>query len=134
MEGMFTFVGIIIIVFGVLQIILFFKMWGMTNDVKQIKNGLPHAPNNIPLAKIENALGNVDKAKELIRRDFIIDLYDIYKNAVDAEWGKSNIVEDIYLKEYDKLKQLYAKRFANIEEYIDFSKYSTYAQARGIFD
>lgn len=35
----------IMIVFGVLQIILFFKVWGMTNDVKQIKNGLPHAPN-----------------------------------------------------------------------------------------
>ena len=27
MEGMFNFVGIIIIVFGVLQIILFFKIW-----------------------------------------------------------------------------------------------------------
>ena len=38
MEGMFTFVGIIIIVFGILQIILFFKMWGMTNNVNEIKN------------------------------------------------------------------------------------------------
>lgn len=38
MEGMLTFVGIIIIVFGILQIILFFKVWGMTNDIKKIKN------------------------------------------------------------------------------------------------
>lgn len=38
MEGMFTFVGIIIIVFGVLQIILFFKVWGMTNNVSEMKN------------------------------------------------------------------------------------------------
>lgn len=38
MEGMFTFVGIIIIVFGILQIILFFKVWGMTNNVNEIKN------------------------------------------------------------------------------------------------
>ncbi len=38
MEGMFTFIGIIIIVFGILQIILFFKMWGMTNNVNEIKN------------------------------------------------------------------------------------------------
>lgn len=32
-----TLLAIIIIVFGVLQIILFFKMWGMTNDVRIIK-------------------------------------------------------------------------------------------------
>lgn len=38
MESMFNLVGIIIIVFGVLQIILFFKIWGMTNDVKEMKN------------------------------------------------------------------------------------------------
>ena len=31
------FVSLIIIVFGVLQIILFFKLWGMTNDVSDIK-------------------------------------------------------------------------------------------------
>lgn len=30
--------NIIIITFGILQIILFFKIWGMTNDIKQIKN------------------------------------------------------------------------------------------------
>lgn len=38
MEAMFSFVGIIIIVFGILQIILFFKMWGMTNNVSEMKN------------------------------------------------------------------------------------------------
>lgn len=30
MEGIALFVSIVIIVFGVLQIILFFKLWGMT--------------------------------------------------------------------------------------------------------
>lgn len=38
MEGMLSFVGIIIIVFGVLQIILFFKLWGMTNNISRIKD------------------------------------------------------------------------------------------------
>ena len=28
---------LLLIVFGILQIILFFKLWGMTNDVAQIK-------------------------------------------------------------------------------------------------
>lgn len=38
MEGLLTFTGCIIIVFGILQIILFFKIWGMTNDVSRIKD------------------------------------------------------------------------------------------------
>lgn len=40
MESMLTFTGIIIIVFGILQIILFFKLWRMTNDVRKIKSEL----------------------------------------------------------------------------------------------
>jgi len=37
MEGL-GFVGIVIIVFGILQIILFFKLWGMTNDVSKLRD------------------------------------------------------------------------------------------------
>ena len=35
-----TFMAIVFLVFGILQIILFFKVWGMTNNVKKIKNKL----------------------------------------------------------------------------------------------
>ena len=35
---MIDFLTIILLVFGVLQIILFFKIWGMTNDIKEIRN------------------------------------------------------------------------------------------------
>lgn len=34
---MVTFLSIVFFVFGVLQIILFFKLWGMTNDVRSMK-------------------------------------------------------------------------------------------------
>ena len=33
---MMEFLSIVLLVFGVLQIILFFKLWGMTNNVKKI--------------------------------------------------------------------------------------------------
>lgn len=36
MENITLFVSIVIIIFGVLQILLFFKLWEMTNDVKKI--------------------------------------------------------------------------------------------------
>ena len=37
MPGWITFMGIIMIVWGILEIILFFKIWGMTNDIKALK-------------------------------------------------------------------------------------------------
>lgn len=38
METLTTLGLIVLIIFGVLEIALFFKVWGMTNDVKDIKN------------------------------------------------------------------------------------------------
>ena len=35
---MIEFLSIVMLVFGILQIILFFKIWGMTNDVKKLTN------------------------------------------------------------------------------------------------
>lgn len=37
MDVFSMFLGIVLVVFGILQIILFFKIWGMTNDVREIK-------------------------------------------------------------------------------------------------
>ena len=38
---------IVILVFGILQIILFFKLWGMTNDVRAMKNKLEESSKEI---------------------------------------------------------------------------------------
>jgi len=38
MEGFSFLIAIVSIVWGVLSIILFFKVWGMTNDIRDIKN------------------------------------------------------------------------------------------------
>lgn len=35
---MIDFLTIVLLIFGVMQIILFFKVWGMTNDIKEIRN------------------------------------------------------------------------------------------------
>ena len=36
MEGFTILIATIMLVFGVLQIILFFKLWGMTNNVSRV--------------------------------------------------------------------------------------------------
>ena len=33
---MYEFLSIILFIFGILQIILFFKVWGMTNNMKEL--------------------------------------------------------------------------------------------------
>lgn len=40
MEGFLIFVYVIMLVWGVLNIVLFFKIWSMTNDVNVIKQHL----------------------------------------------------------------------------------------------
>ena len=35
---MIDFLTIVLLVFGVLQIVLFFKIWGMTNDIREMRN------------------------------------------------------------------------------------------------
>lgn len=37
MNGILLFTTIVVLVFGILQIILFFKLWGMTNNVSRMK-------------------------------------------------------------------------------------------------
>lgn len=43
METITIILGIVVLVFGILQIILFFKVWDMTNDVAAIREKInPH--------------------------------------------------------------------------------------------
>ena len=45
MDDLFSsFLPIIIIVFGILQVILFFKIWGMTDDIRALKNHFISSP------------------------------------------------------------------------------------------
>ena len=85
MEEITSFVLIVIIVFGILQIILFFKLWGMTNNVKKIRESFLTGADGLSPAKIEFAIGNIEKAKELLKKEFIIDIFKIYKELANSK-------------------------------------------------
>ena len=59
---MIDFLTIVLLVFGVLQIVLFFKIWGMTNDIREMRNKylkdedvkVLEEVNNNPLPRISN--------------------------------------------------------------------------------
>ena len=128
MENMQNFIGWIIIIFGVLQIILFFKIWIMTDDVTKIKNTIQANgyPNGISPAKFELAMGNIEKAKELATREFISDIYKISSNVLNSE-------NEEYVKRFNVIEQEYRAKFDNISSFIDFEKFSTYDKAQKIF-
>lgn len=64
---MLDFISYLFIAFGILQIILFFKIWGMTDDVKKIKN---KEATNLDDAKSCFINNNIDGARKYLDKEF----------------------------------------------------------------
>lgn len=77
LPGWLTFIGIVMIVWGVLEIVLFFKVWGMTNDVNALKKD--HFNETVFESKEQMArylrrnlvLGNTENVKRTLLKNFI---------------------------------------------------------------
>lgn len=69
LPGWLTFIGIIMIVWGILEIILFFKIWGMTNDIKSLKKS--HF--------FETSFDNTYEKVEYLNRNVILDNNQVVK-------------------------------------------------------
>lgn len=65
MEDMSFLIVLLIIAFATLQIILFFKLWNMTNDIKEIKYKIP-ANDKLKDAKLAYLTGNPEIAKKIL--------------------------------------------------------------------
>ena len=65
----FVILGILFFIFGLLQFILFFKLWAMTNNVKKIAQGndSPHVDWQLRACVLT---GDIDCAMKLIIEDF----------------------------------------------------------------
>lgn len=120
METIASFVSIIIIVFGILQIILFFKLWGMANDVKKLSK-----TDNIQSAIIEFAIGNEEKAKEIAYRNFVLEVLELYTRV--------HTVDQQYAAGFYEIETKYKSLFDNASAFIDFGKFSTLSKAKMIF-
>ena len=77
LPGWLTFMGIIMIAWGILEIILFFKIWGMTDDIKALKKD--HFSETVFETKDVMArylrknlvLGNMENVKRTLLKNFI---------------------------------------------------------------
>lgn len=119
-----TFMAIVFLVFGILQIILFFKIWGMTNNVKKIKEAflekdfpaeyLYEKTNLVKDAFYAN-IRKIDKLiylgdKEAARRMLLSMKYDLEKccNSKDEFYAKKvqSLSEPLFKKIEESLAKL----------------------------
>ena len=77
-EGFLTFLGFIMLAWGILEIILFFKIWGMTNDIKAIKKGYfnENESQEVDVLMMKSLrtnliLGNRDEVKKTLLKNFV---------------------------------------------------------------
>lgn len=131
MEDLLFYTSIVVIIFGILEIILFFKVWGMTNDVKKLKNTvLKDISPGISPAHIELIIGNKEKVKEMAYKEFILDVHELYMNV-----SKNKLIseEQDYIKGFENLENRYKERYADASSLIKFSEFSTYENAKKMF-
>ena len=109
METTATIINIALIVMCVLQIILFFKIWGMTNDVKDLKNKFdPRGFSKEQMAKkmIElKYMGRIEEAKRILDENLENEVFNkVLVKEVSIEMIKDDVGKVI--GEYEKYYQL----------------------------
>ena len=67
---MIDFLTIVLLIFGVLQIILFFKVWGMTNNIKRIWKKIDNK-DFLSDACIAYIKGNMEEPEKLVNEAFL---------------------------------------------------------------
>lgn len=94
MDGSNVFIVLLVVVFAVLQLMLFFKVWGMTNDIKAIKNKIPNN-DRIRDAEIAYLSGNSDIAKKILDEYLRITIEEIKDNhySNEAKIRKERIID-----------------------------------------
>lgn len=114
MEGLMQFTGIVIIAFGILQIILFFKVWGMTNNVKRIWKKIDNK-DFLSNACISYIKGDLEETEKLANEAFLQEV---------ALLSKSSESYEGWLNGYKELKDKYTRLFKKIDKPApDFDKY-----------
>ena len=120
-----SLVSITILVFAFLQIILFFKLWGMANNVKKISlKQLSFLDNKrIEEAQICLLKNESEKALDLYRQAFFMFVSDLYnKTLTDGSERK----KEYWTEHYAKIVRFFTRRLLNFDNPIDFSVYDTF--------
>lgn len=119
---MLLITSIIVIVFAVLQIVLFFKVWGMTNDVKILKDELCTPKTSVSKNWEKEfalliATNQKDKAKILLYSEALNS--PTFSNIVKAG---NDSYRDTCIKELNEKYAIYLKEIGEERLSIEFGK------------
>lgn len=107
-------------IFGILFLILFIKIWGMTNNVQNLnKIASDTSKRDISTAKIETLLGNYNEAFNIYKKHFVTEVLFLYNNF--------DHIPTYYDRHYGELVTKYQKHLNSLggEYSIDFEKYNS---------
>jgi hypothetical protein len=111
---MVEFIAIVSLIAGILQIILFFKVWGMTNDIRELKKDhfcetdIETYYQKATFARKNLVLGRKEQVKSMLLKNFI---HNIEQNYINNEQSLRPYV--------DNLKAQFEKIGEELPEYID---------------
>ncbi|MDR1199517.1 MAG: hypothetical protein LBK94_11010 [Prevotellaceae bacterium] len=107
MDDFVIVISLIFLIATVLQVILFFKIWEMTKDVKRIKNEfLPFVKWSKFNIRVNILSGNKEKAKKLIIEKFFCSIYYEPKNFYEHKRTFEKELGQIGESVPDKIKEL----------------------------
>ena len=118
-------ISITILVFAFLQIILFFKLLGMANNVKKISSKQLSFLDNKRIEEAQICLlkNESEKALDLYRQAFFMFVSDLYnKTLTDGSERK----KEYWTEHYAKIVRFFTRRLQNFDNSIDFSVYDTF--------
>ena len=126
------FLSIISIAVGILQIILFFKLWGMANNTFKIKNCVEEASakenNLLREAQLLSLQGDLKAAEKKYQEAFYTCVISMYENlAYYYSFLKENAERDkTYQAKYNDIVSYYEKRIHKIGANIDYTKFDSF--------
>lgn len=111
-----SFIVFITFIGAILDIILFFKLWGMTNDIRELKKDHfdNHMPEDVPQLRAylreHYFLGDKDKVKRALILDFLDNLNTKCNSSRSSYLEANNPTLDTDITKYvEKLKIQFAK-------------------------
>ena len=111
-----SFIVFITFIGAILDIILFFKLWGMTNDIRELKKDHfdNHMPEDVPQLRAylreHYILGDKDKVKRALILDFLDNLNTKCNSSRSSYLEANNPALDTDITKYvEKLKSQFAK-------------------------
>lgn len=129
---MIEFLSIVMLVFGILQIILFFKLWGMTNNVLSVKKWTEKKLSEVDVlirkAQICALDGEYECAISNYQKAFQLSVIELYESIVSEYGDRDEYIErdNVYQDRYNTLVSYYEKRINKVHGKLDKEKYESF--------